>query len=160
MARLINTGDDDIEGDGVPRRSVSSSRSSTSSPPDELVATAETPLLRTLPPEDPRALYRQLRSEARDPVWAPRAESSVKAALANIPYVDRAGGPTIRCAASLCEVHGTFAQASDDNTNVAMQQLQGDVLRRRLGAAGLDQGLAAFTGGNKQSGFTLYLRRQ
>lgn len=107
------------------------------------------------PAFEPNALYRRLRTEPVDPAAAARMQRAIDDGLAKVPYLDRAH-LRVRCATTLCEVHGRFATGtSTDNVNVAMQQLQGDALRAPLGSAGLEIITAAFG----PDGFTLYTRR-
>ncbi|MEH3124110.1 MAG: hypothetical protein PGN16_19450 [Sphingomonas phyllosphaerae] len=108
------------------------------------------------PAFEPNALYRRLRAEPVDPAAAARMQRAIDDGLAKVPYLDR-GQLRVRCATTLCEVHGRFASGtSTDNLNVAMQQLQGDALRTPLGTVGLEIITAAFG----PDGFTLYTRRK
>ncbi|VXC36430.1 hypothetical protein [Sphingomonas sp. 8AM] len=107
------------------------------------------------PAFEPKALYRRLRAEPVDPAAAARMQRAIDGGLGKIPYLDREQ-LRVRCATTLCEIHGPFAHgATSDNVNVAMQQLQGDQLRTPLAAAGLEIITAAFG----PDGFTLYTRR-
>lgn len=111
-------------------------------------------LRQTLP--DPamsaNALYRRLRAEPIDAAAAARMQRVIDAGLVKVPYLDR-DKLRVRCATTLCEIHGDFvAGASTDNVNVAMQGLQGGALREGLKAAGLEIALGSFG----SDGFTIY----
>lgn len=108
------------------------------------------------PASAPAALYRRLRAEPIDPVAAMRARHAIDDGLIKVPYLDRTS-LRVRCAATLCEVHGDFMPGlSSENINVGMQALQGDTLRTPLHTAGLTMVAASFG----PDGFTLYTQRR
>lgn len=106
------------------------------------------------PALQPDALYRRIRAEPIDAAATAPMQRAIDAGLVKIPYLDRAK-LRVRCATTLCEIHGGFAAgASTDNINVAMQELQGGALSDRLHAAGLEVALASFG----RDGFTIYTK--
>lgn len=102
----------------------------------------------------PEALYRRIRAEPIDAAANAPMQRAIDAGLVKVPYLDR-DKLRVRCATTLCEIHGGFAAgASMDNVNVAMQELQGGALADRLHAAGLEIALASFG----RDGFTIYTK--
>ena len=58
---------------------------------------------------DPAALHAQVRTESRDPDWAPRTEEAIRARALQIPVIGK-GGNTLRvtCASKICEIAGSI----------------------------------------------------
>jgi DNA-binding CsgD family transcriptional regulator len=58
---------------------------------------------------DPAALHAQVRTESRDPYWAPRTEEAIRARALQIPVIGK-GGNTLRvtCASKICEIAGSI----------------------------------------------------
>lgn len=104
---------------------------------------------------EPAALYRRIRAEPVDAALAGTSQRAIDAALVKVPYLDR-DALRVRCATTLCEVHGrTMRDVSVENANVAIQALQGDAVRNTLGGAGMEIVVASFG----PTGFTLYTKR-
>jgi DNA-binding CsgD family transcriptional regulator len=56
-----------------------------------------------------RSLYAKVRSERRDPQWAPQHERALRAIFTAIPHVGGKGtGFRVKCATTLCEVGGSI----------------------------------------------------
>lgn len=101
-------------------------------------------------------MYRRIRAEPIDAALAATSQRAIDAALVKVPYLDREA-LRVRCATTLCEVHGrTMRDLSVENANVAIQALQGDAVRTSLDAAGMEVAAASFG----PTGFTLYTRRR
>jgi DNA-binding CsgD family transcriptional regulator len=83
----------------------------------------------------PQTLRKQLDVEARDPMWAPKAEAALVAAYRSVDGL--APGMRIRCASTLCEVAGQSTAGSMARLNRTMQALQGQRLISTLSQAGL-----------------------
>ncbi len=114
------------------------------------------------PEWDPAHLYKKLRAEPIDPVWAGKAKTAIAGAMVAVPYINQGDRLRVSCASTLCEVRGGFTRGlSNDNTNVAMKALQDGTLDDRLKAAGLERAAGSF-GSADASGnsFTLYFRRR
>jgi hypothetical protein len=93
---------------------------------------------------EPAALYRRIRAEPVDAALAGTSQRVIDAALVKVPYLDR-DALRVRCATTLCEVHGrTMRDVSVENANVAIQALQGDAVRNTLGGAGMEIVVASF----------------
>lgn len=141
-----------------PPEPTAAPRISDSVPPD--------PLLDKLlpnPSDDPRALHALVHSQARDAIWAPKAEAALKAEYVRIPYVGGAASPLrITCAATVCEVAGSTPQGlSLENTNVAWQALQGRALIDSVTNQGFTSGPMVFgKAGPDQSTFVAYFRKK
>lgn len=85
---------------------------------------------------DARRLVALVRSETRDPAWAPIAEAAL---LAQLGAVAGEGAPlSVTCAATVCAVTGSLpASLSDPQKSAAVQALQDVGSGDTLGKAGL-----------------------
>lgn len=125
--------------------------------------------LRTSP--DPAALHARVRSERRDPEWAPRVESAVRARLLQMPVIGKEGNALrVICATELCELAGTITWPDplpkegfeDLPQNQAQHALQDVPLADDLAKLGLKSEAGLFTGGKgkpERSVFLLYYLR-
>lgn len=121
----------------------------------------------------PDIVYKKLRAEPRDAVWAPKAEQILKNRFAQI---DRVGKPPalfrVLCGSTICEVMGSIdapepkrEEADDPKTplNKTMRELQDLPLFNDLKAKGLVRGSAMFGGtapGTKQMAYVMYFGRE
>jgi DNA-binding CsgD family transcriptional regulator len=117
----------------------------------------------------PADLHAQLRSQKRDPNWAPRMEIVIRARLVEVPLVGKNGNALrVTCARTLCEIAGTVIttkdEADDQNSpsNRTIQALQVPPLPDDLSKAGLkNEGDSFFSGNGKPDriAFLLYYSR-
>jgi DNA-binding CsgD family transcriptional regulator len=122
-------------------------------------STGVDPLIGTIPSsaDDPARVYARIRTENRDPAWAPRTEDALRADYATIAHV---GAPIeslrVTCARTLCEVAGIIdappsppdVQDLKSPVNRTMQALQGKALHNELVKIGLEN-LSGYFGGGK-----------
>ena len=108
---------------------------------------------------DPRTLNDRFLSEARDESWAPATEVALDTRIAPIPHV---GPIKVKCAATLCQVAGWIGPADSDETNAAMQALQGDGLRDDVLKLGLNDGSMWFAGeaDRQRTSFVIFWQRK
>lgn len=136
-------------------------------PTNEIDPLIGTPLLT---PPSPAALHRKLRSEPRDPAWAPRMESAVRARVLQIELIGKDGNALrVTCASTLCEIAGTLAwpkpapKEYDPKLlqNRAMADLQDKALNDDLAKLGLTTMGASFMQAKTPdvSAFLLYYSR-
>ena len=109
---------------------------------------------------DPRTLNDRFLSEARDESWAPATEVALDTRIAPIPHV---GPIKVKCAATLCQVAGWIGPADSNETNAAMQALQGDGLRGDVLKLGLVDGSKWFAGDKadpQRTSFVIFWQRK
>ena len=108
---------------------------------------------------DPRALNDRFLSETRDENWAPATEVALDTRIAPIPHV---GPIKVKCAATLCQVAGWIGPADSDETNAAMQALQGDGLHDDVLKLGLNDGSMWFAGeaDRQRTSFVIFWQRK
>lgn len=101
-----------------------------------------------------------IRSEARDPVWAPRSEAALLAKLRTVPGVGTGAPLEARCGSTTCEVTGVAAPGA------SLQTVEGSwsAIRRitagdELAGDGLAAVLAELGTGHSEYQFVLYFRR-
>ena len=123
--------------------------------------------------DSPDIVYKKLRAEPRDAVWAPKAEQILKDRFAQI---DRVGKPPalfrVLCGSTICEVMGSIdapepkrEEADNPKTplNKTMRELQDLPLFNDLKAKGLVRGSTMFGGtapGTKQMAYVMYFGRE
>ena len=110
------------------------------------------------PGGDPTGLGAALRSETRDLLWASRSEAALAAPMGSFAFL--AAPPSIRCAATLCEVRGTATAASTDAVKLAWQEIEQFMEGDALSAAGLIAADTVFGAGGDPYAFTIYYRRE
>ena len=112
---------------------------------------------------NPRALHDAVRSQPRDPEWAPKAETSLKDRYTTIPFVGGSGNPVnVKCASTICEVSGVFGESTSmANVNVGMKQMQSADFRQSLDPRNFKPPVAMIFGGTKTgaSTFVAYITR-
>lgn len=82
--------------------------------PERVLADSGEPLPDVLPPAgaDSRRFAALVRSEGRDPAWAPRMEAGIWAAYAAAgPRIEEAKPTTVRCTTTICEIVASFVPA-------------------------------------------------
>jgi len=119
---------------------------------------------------DPAALHAKVRSEPRDPVWAPRMEAAIRERVMQIPVLGKNGNILrVTCASSLCEIAGTMTWPSSRPKlydpklpqNEAQSALQDAPFRNDLAKLGLKEEAGTFISGKAPdtSAFLLYWSR-
>ena len=121
--------------------------------------------------KQPADLHAQVRSELRDPEWAPRMEKAIKARVLKIPLIGKDGNELrVTCAATLCEIAGSIvapqsmAEREDPRSQFSktIQDLQVPPLPDDLARLGLKSESGSFTGAKgkpDRSVFLLYYSR-
>ena len=119
---------------------------------------------------DPADLHARIRTEKRDPNWAPRMEEAVRARVVQIPLVGK-GGNVLRvtCGRTLCEIAGTLIvpskqEAEDQNSQFSrtIKDLQVPPLPDDLAKLGLKSESGSFLGAKgkpDRNVFLLYYSR-
>lgn len=127
----------------------------------QTATSAQDVVAETLPAADdgPHATRDRFRREARDPAWAAQAEAALRSAYSGVRALGANDQPSIRCAATLCQVAGRSpAQADQAINNALMTALQ----ERSLAPKGLEIVATSFaTGKGHGTGFSYvaYFRR-
>lgn len=106
--------------------------------------------------------YKQVRAEARDSRWADEAERGLAAKVRDeVPSLS-GKPPVVRCAQTVCEVHGEIDASSQntDNMNKSVEDLQGDLLKKSVQLGGMDIKKVAFGKNGDTIMFYLYTKRR
>jgi len=109
---------------------------------------------------NPRTLHGKIRSEPRDPAWAPRSEDNLRSAIADSLFSHPATDIHINCARSLCEARGLLRAAQGSaQARSAIDLLQSGELVNRLASNG--QAFVTISSARRPNGtaFFLYSRR-
>ncbi len=110
------------------------------------------------PGSDPTGLGAALRSETRDLLWASRSEAALAGPMGSFAFL--AAPPSIRCAATLCEVSGTATAASTDAVKLAWQEIEQHMEGDALSPSGLVAADKVFGAGGDPYAFVIYYRRE
>lgn len=120
---------------------------------------------------DPAEWHAKVRSEGRDPQWAPGTETKLRERVLQIPLIGKAGNELrVLCASTLCEIAGTVvvpapkSEQEDQKSpfNQAIKGLQVSPLPDDLAKLGLKSEGATFTsakGKPDRSVFLVYYSR-
>jgi len=116
--------------------------------------------------KQPADLHAQVRSELRDPEWAPRMEKAIKARVLKIPLIGKDGNELrVTCAATLCEIAGSIvappstAEREDPQSQFSktIRDLQVPPLPDDLARFGLKHESGNFTGAKGKPDQTVFL---
>jgi len=115
---------------------------------------------------DPADWYAKVRSEARDGIWASRAEDQIRARVLQIPLIGKNGNVLrVTCATTICEIAGTVAAPASKReqedqkspSNVAIKDLQVPPLPDDLAKLGLKSEGGTFTGAKSKPDRIVFL---
>lgn len=113
----------------------------------------------------PADLHARVRTEQRDPAWAPKMENAIQARLMSMPLVGKDGNALrVTCGATLCEIAGTLltpskAEQADQNSqfNRTVNALQVPPLTDDLMHLGLKVESGTFTSAKGKPDRAVYL---
>ena len=109
----------------------------------------------------PSLLYGHVRSEPREPEWAPRAEAALKARYESLVNSGRVEDLRVLCASTICEVAGAIVGKNPDGINSTMREIQNRELAEPLAQTGLTNQSAMFGSrpNSRQAVFATYWLR-
>lgn len=110
--------------------------------------------------ESPPADMGQLvRSEPRNPEWAPKSEAAIRASMIKLPYIDLDGPLKVMCASTICEVSGSAPKMlAEKDLGQFWGLLQSPIVQASLGKGGLQMGGASFGRPGNPRAFVIYYR--
>lgn len=107
----------------------------------------------------PADLGQLVRSEPRNPEWAPKSEAAIRASMIKLPYIDLDGPLKVMCASTICEVSGSAPKMlAEKDLGQFWGLLQSPIVQASLGKAGLQMGGASFGRPGNPRAFVIYYR--
>lgn len=93
----------------------------------------------------PADAHARLAAEPRDPVWAPQAETALRAQYETVPEI--AANLKVRCGTTLCEITARFALAPGADQNSVWQRLQAPPVTEDITPLRLKNSMTGFSDG-------------
>lgn len=107
----------------------------------------------------PTDMAQLVRSEPRNPEWAPRSEASIRASMIKLPYIDVDGPLKVLCASTICEVSGSAPKMlAEKDLGQFWALLQSPIVQAPLAKSGLQIGGASFGRPGNPRAFAIYYR--
>lgn len=107
----------------------------------------------------PTDMAQLVRSEPRNPEWAPKSEAVIRANMAKLPYIDTDGPLKIVCASTICEVSGLApGMLAERDLGQFWALLQSPIVQAPLSKSGLQMAGASFGRPGRPRAFLMYYR--
>lgn len=109
---------------------------------------------------EPSALSAQLQREARDGVWAPYGEQTIRTQISRVSSLGERENLRIACGSTVCEVVGSFPRGSSEEAMATVTEaMQSTALRDGLLVANIMSGAQTFDTTNGTTTFRLYFMK-
>lgn len=107
----------------------------------------------------PTDMAHLVRSEPRNPEWAPKSEAAIRASMIKLPYIDVDGPLKIMCASTVCEVSGSAPKMlAEKDLGQFWALLQSPIVQASLTKGGLQLGGASFGRPGNPRAFVIHYR--